>query len=128
MNEETVTSKDIEELLLDFKLSQKLLTAIGDEVRQHIIIKMLASAHSENSSCGGMRVGEITALTNLSRPAVSHHLQILKNAGLLKVRREGTKNFYYFDTDLESIDRLITMLERTKSIMALLPDRSGEDD
>lgn len=49
--------------------------------------------------CNGVRVGAITEMTNLSRPAVSHHLSILKDAGLVKLRREGTKNYYYFDAD-----------------------------
>ena len=44
----------------------------------------------------------ITRKTNLSRPAVSHHLGILKDAGLIDVRREGTKNYYYFDSDMKS--------------------------
>lgn len=45
----------------------------------------------------------IARKTNLSRPAVSHHLGILKDAGLIDVRREGTKNYYYFDSDMKSI-------------------------
>ncbi len=46
--------------------------------------------------CNGVRVGTITQKTHLSRPAVSHHLKILTEAGLIKMRREGTKNYYYF--------------------------------
>lgn len=76
--------------------------------------------------CDGVRVGAITAKTNLSRPAVSHHLQILKEAGLIKMRREGTKNYYYFDADSEAMDRLLRMLALAKEIMESLPDRSGE--
>ena len=115
-------------LLREFKSCQKVLSAIGNEVRQHIIIQMLACNHSDESHCYGMRVGEIAALTNLSRPAISHHLQILKDAGLLKMRREGTRNFYYFDADVTELQKLINMLEHVKSIMAILPDRSGGDD
>lgn len=63
--------------------------------------------------------------TNLSRPAVSHYLQILKDAGILKMRREGTKNYYYFDADTEAMNQLIQMLEHAKQFMELLPDRSG---
>ena len=63
---------------------QKILTAIGDENRQHLLIEMM-----QMNDCHGVRVGEITKKTNLSRPAVSHHLQILKDAGLINVRKEG---------------------------------------
>ena len=76
--------------------------------------------------CDGVRIGAITEKTNLSRPAVSHHIQILKAAGLLKMRREGTKNYYYFDADMEAMDRLIQMLIHAKEVMERLPDRNGE--
>ena len=48
------------------------------------------------SDCNGIRVGEITEKTHLSRPAVSHHLKILKEAGMINMRREGTKIDYYY--------------------------------
>ncbi len=69
--------KEVDKLAADFADCRKALTAIGDETRQHIILKML-----KMSDCSGVRVGEITERTNLSRPAVSHHLQILKEAGI----------------------------------------------
>ena len=46
-----------------------------------------------------MRVPAITAKTHLSRPAVSHHLRILKDAGLIRMHRAGTRNYYYVDAD-----------------------------
>ena len=104
------------------------MSAIGDEARQHIIIRMLASNHSGEVRCGGMRVGEIAALSSLSRPAISHHLQILKDAGLLKMRREGTRNYYYFDADMIALQNLIGMLGHIQKIMARLPDRSGGNE
>ena len=42
-----------------------------------------------------MNVNEITGKTSLSRPAISHHLKILKDAGLVNIRQEGTANYYY---------------------------------
>lgn len=75
-----------------FESSKEILTAIGDETRIHIILHMM-----KMNKCGGVRACEITEVCNLSRPAVSHHLQILKKAHILNVRKEGTKNYYYFD-------------------------------
>lgn len=75
--------------------------------------------------CNGVRVREITERTHLSRPAVSHHISILKQAGILNMRQEGTKNYYYFDIDMESLNRLMQMLHHIKDIMQSLPDRSG---
>ena len=120
--------KEVNTLLSEFENSKAILNAIGDQVRQHIIISILSNHQKEENTCTGMRVGEIAALTNLSRPAISHHIKILKEAGILKVRSEGKKNYYYFDTDTHAIDQLIDMLNRVKEIMAILPDRSGEYD
>lgn len=123
-----IDQSEILTLLTEFKGCQKILSAIGDEARQHIIIRMLASNHSGEVRCGGMRVGEIAALSSLSRPAISHHLQILKDAGLLKMRREGTRNYYYFDADMIALQNLIGMLGHIQKIMARLPDRSGGNE
>lgn len=115
--------QDIQKFAEEFKACQKTLLALGDENRQHLILEMM-----QMGECGGVRVGMITAKTNLSRPAVSHHLRILKDAGLIKMRREGTKNCYYFDADTEVMNRLLQMIAHAKSIMRNLPDRSGEND
>lgn len=114
---------EIEKLASEIMSVRKIMTALGDENRQHLILEMM-----QIGNCGGVRVGDITNKTNLSRPAVSHHLQILKEAGIVKMRREGTKNYYYFDADTESMDALIRAITHAKSIMERLPDRSGEND
>lgn len=103
-----------------FSASVKMLTAIGDETRQHLILEMM-----KMGNCNGVRVGDITEKTNLSRPAVSHHLQIMKDAGIVRVRKEGTKNYYYFDPEMETLERLISTLQLAMKISKELPDRSG---
>lgn len=113
---------EIKQLANEFENCRKILVAFGDENRQHMIIEMLNMEH-----CGGVRVGEITEKTNLSRPAVSHHIRILKDAGILKMRREGTRNYYYFDMDTGAMNKLLNMLEHAKSIMEQLPDRSNKE-
>lgn len=94
-----------------FVSCSKVLTAIGDETRQHLIVEMM-----QMGKCNGVWVGEVTEKTNLSRPAVSHHLQILKDAGIVKVRKEGTKNFYYFDPEMEAFAELISTLQLARSL------------
>lgn len=113
-------SADILQLAREFERCRKLLLALGDENRQHLILEML-----QIEDCSGARLGTITEKTNLSRPAVSHHLRILKDAGILNVRREGTKNYYYFDADAGEINSLLQMLGHAKAIMEQLPDRSA---
>lgn len=114
--------EDVHLLAEEFAQCRNILLALGDENRQHLILEML-----KMNQCGGVRVGAITEKTHLSRPAVSHHLRILKDAGLLKVRREGTKNYYYFDADAEAMEALLRMLTHAKQLMEQLPDRSGKE-
>ncbi|WP_139999786.1 ArsR/SmtB family transcription factor [Paenibacillus paridis] len=77
------------QIMHEFKKNQSLLIAIGNETRQAILITLAQGA--------GMRVGEISTNTHLSRPAISHHLKILKDAGIVTVHKDGTKNFYRID-------------------------------
>lgn len=115
-------SEKVYELAESFASCAKILTAIGDETRQHLILEML-----KMGDCSGVRVVEITEKTNLSRPAVSHHLQIMKDAGIVKMRREGTRNYYYFDPEMEAFERLTSTLQLAMEISKELPDRSGEN-
>lgn len=92
-----------------FQNCRPLFIALGDQVRQTIIQALAGAGLYESGSndvsaaaygfdgslSRGMNVKEITERTNLSRPAISHHLKILKEAGLIDVRREGTANYYY---------------------------------
>lgn len=114
---------DIESLTEEFRACQKILLALGDGNRQHMILELM-----QLGNCNGVRVGTIMERTHLSRPAVSHHIQILKDAGILKMCREGTKNFYYFDADTDAMQRLLQMLQHAKELMEVLPDRSGAKD
>lgn len=111
--------QDIQKLADEFEACRKTLSAFGDETRQYLILEMM-----QMGQCDGVRVGAITQRTHLSRPAVSHHLRILKDAGIIRVRREGTKNYYYFDADARAMDDLLQMLEHANAMMKKLPDRS----
>ena len=115
----TVSLSDIESLTSEFASCQKLLQALGDQNRQHLIAEMVRLG-----KCDGVRVGEITECTHLSRPAVSHHLRILKEAGIVKMRREGTKNYYYFDFESGAMDELIEMLVHARGVVGSLRDES----
>ena len=89
----------------EFKDCQKVLTAIGDETRQHLIALMIME------KCSGARVVDIAKRTNLSRPAVSHHMQILKDAGFVYAHKEGTMVYYSLDFNTDAIDKLKVLVE-----------------
>ena len=48
---------------------------------------------------GPRSVGDLANGLPVSRPAVSQHLRVLEQAGLVTARREGTRNFYSVDGD-----------------------------
>ncbi|MFR5601828.1 MAG: ArsR/SmtB family transcription factor [Lachnospiraceae bacterium] len=99
---------DLKQIQQQFHTCMPLFIALGDEVRLSIIEALSQAAIRQFSSFddtlsisdsypahGGLNVNEITKNTNLSRPAVSHHLKILKNAGLVSMEKQGTSNYYY---------------------------------
>lgn len=109
--------KEAENISKEFSECAKFLIAIGDETRQHMLIEMI-----KMKKYRGVRVGEITKKTNLSRPAVSHHLAIMKDVGIVKIRKEGTMNFYYLDVEAKTIRKLIETLSHVESVLVALKD------
>jgi ArsR family transcriptional regulator len=95
-----------------FAVSRRLLIAIGDETRQAILAALM------ETDCDGMRVGEITEQTHLSRPAVSHHLKILLDAGMVGVTPEGTKNYYWLRLG-EEWDTFVALISNIEKLRAL---------
>lgn len=57
----------------------------------------------------------IAAATGMTSPAVSHHLRLLKNAGLILSRRDG-KEMYYRAADTEITDKLHHTIEELARI------------
>jgi ArsR family transcriptional regulator len=60
--------------------------ALGDETRQRILELLLTK--------GNMCVSDLVDAFNVSQPTISHHLMLLKNAGLVTGRRKGKQVFY----------------------------------
>ncbi len=59
--------------------------AIADETRQKII---------SECCCCWLSVNEIVEKVGFSQPTISHHLAILRDANLVKIRVEGKQTFY----------------------------------
>ena len=93
------TARELQE---QFHSCMPLFIALGDEMRLTIIEVLTREALGSPRTAGpinfeqhALNVNEITQRTSLSRPAISHHLKILKEAGLVYVRQDGTANYYY---------------------------------
>ena len=94
------------QLAQQFQACRPAFCAIGDETRQLILRVFI-----ENCGTGGLRVGELQASTNLSRAAVSHHLKVLKDAGIITFRREGTKKYESLDSASSSLLAVSELLQ-----------------
>ncbi len=64
------------------------LTALADPTRRAVFEKLRA---------GPVSVGELAAELPVSRPAVSQHLKVLKDAGLVRQEAAGTRRLYEVD-------------------------------
>ena len=106
------TAKDLQK---QFHCCMPLFIALGDKVRLSIV-ELLSEDALKNGGTRGpfvfegcaINVNELPRRTSLSRPAISHHLKILKDAGLVGVRQDGTANYYY-----------LTLRDSTRSLMEL---------
>lgn len=87
-SEMNITEEDRVLLHRLFKECGPLFIALGDEIRQKLLLDII-DAGSE-----GINVNSIAAGSKLSRPAISHHLKIMKDCGVLEADKQGTQIFY----------------------------------
>lgn len=82
----------------------RLFTSLGDPMRLEIIF--LLGEHEQ------LNVREIAKHFHLSRPAISHHLKVLKDARILKSQKSATEVYYRLDITAlsERLQAIITRL------------------
>jgi DNA-binding transcriptional ArsR family regulator len=82
--------------------AEHVLKALAEPRRQQILRLVRATPRS---------VGEIAEQVDITQQAVSQHLQVLKDAGLVAVRQHGTRRLYAIRPDgLQSLDRFLAEL------------------
>ena len=84
--------------------------ALADPTRRHIL---------ELLRGGDLTAGEIAEHFDMTKPSLSHHLSILKAAGLVDSERHGQSIVYTLDT---------TVLQDLMCWFYTFTDRSGSDD
>ncbi|MDH4173357.1 MAG: metalloregulator ArsR/SmtB family transcription factor, partial [Betaproteobacteria bacterium] len=65
----------------EWRAMAKVFVALGDEHRQRLLLTFEKGER--------LTVGQISQISTLSRPAVSHHLKILRAAGILEAEKAG---------------------------------------
>jgi ArsR family transcriptional regulator, arsenate/arsenite/antimonite-responsive transcriptional repressor len=81
----------LDDVLVTFRASAPIFNALGDKFRQDIVM-LLAQQERLN-------VGQVAERMPLSRPAISHHLKVLLQAGLVQMERVSRENFYTLSVD-----------------------------
>ena len=116
-------AEHIKAIKAGFIKNRKLLIAIGDENRQNIITVLMGNCHE-------LRVGDITAQTHLSRPAVSHHMRILLDCGLVSLEKQGTKNYYSLNIgeEFQSLCTLVNYIAMFKEMCETDTSTAGSVD
>lgn len=66
-------------------------SALADETRLSIVEQLMAQ--------GELPAGELVKGSGISAPAISRHLRVLRDAGLIAQRAEGTRRIYYARPD-----------------------------
>ena len=79
-------------------------TALGDEHRQRILLTFEPGER--------LNVGQIVEVSTLSRSAVSHHLQLMRDAGVLESEKVGKEVYYWVNKAFleQSLDAVLAYI------------------
>ena len=123
-NDEQKTSigQEVSYAFSQFRLASPILFALIDQARQEIIIQL------SNAGEVGMNVTDLASDSGLSRPAISHHLKVLKDAGIVSTRKAGTQVFYRLDLKEKAIrlQGLVKALQIIIDQAAKFTEKTGE--
>ena len=87
---------------VEWRNISKVFTALGDEHRQRILLTFEPGER--------LNVSQIVEVSTLSRTAVSHHLKVLREAGVLESVKEGKEVYFWLAKDF-LVDALQTVTE-----------------
>ena len=90
---------------LDAKSLAGMFKALSDPVRLRLL--SLIASHDGGEAC----VCDLTGAFDVSQPTISHHLRVLREAGLIDCERRGTWVYYWLLPD--ALTRLSALLETT---------------
>jgi ArsR family transcriptional regulator len=90
----------------DFKQITRFFTAMGDPIRLQIVLLLRDKP---------LNVGEIAAQFQISRPAISHHLRVLKDARILDSEKAGQEVYYTMNKDF-IVDELRALADKLEQL------------
>jgi ArsR family transcriptional regulator, arsenate/arsenite/antimonite-responsive transcriptional repressor len=89
--------------------AKRLLDGVRDPIRMEIVFLLGQSKP--------MNVGDITSRFKISRPAISHHLKVLKDAGIVGSEKVGQEVYYHLDLEkvVAGLRRIADSIEKCNS-------------
>jgi DNA-binding transcriptional ArsR family regulator len=88
-----------------WKESAPLFSALGDEMRLHLVARLCEE--------GPLSITRLTEGADVSRQAVTKHLQVLAGAGLVKSARDGRENLWQLEPGrLAEARRLLELISQ----------------
>ena len=94
----------------DAKALAGMFKALGDPIRLRLL--SLIASHEGGESC----VCDLTGEFDVSQPTISHHLRVLREAGLIDGERRGT--WVYYRVLPAALDRLGSLLSTDAPVAA----------
>jgi DNA-binding transcriptional ArsR family regulator len=90
----------------EWLIISKVYTALGDEHRQRILLTFEPGER--------LNVGQVVEVSTLSRSAVSHHLKILRDAGVLLSEKRGKEVYFWINKDflIDAMETVVAFIRR----------------
>ena len=118
-----IDREEIHRVLKTFNSCVPLFIALSDEARQKLILDIAEAGK------GGINVTNLSAKSHLSRPAISHHLKVLKDSSLIKPLKIGTQIFYQLNLS-ENFEILTALITSYNSLITKIneADQQAKND
>lgn len=88
---------------LKLKQHADMFSALGDPIRLSLVSKLVSG-----KQCS---ISELTEGTHVTRQAITKHLQVLENVGVVHSFKEGRQSLYELDTKpIESLQKYLTVI------------------
>ena len=100
---------NIEKAVNLFDQCSPFFLALGDQYRQHLLVQL--ALHPD-----GLTMADLAGKRRLSKPAISYHLKVLKDCGMVTTQKNGTIVTYYlnFDDVFSQIQELVSTVQNVK--------------
>jgi len=102
--------ENLEKAVNLFEQCSPFFLALGDQYRQHLLVQL--ALHPD-----GLTMADLAGKRRLSKPAISYHLKVLKDCGMVTTKKNGTIVTYYylnFDDVFSQIQELVSTVQKVK--------------